>query len=78
MLKMEHREGRSDLAPELHAMIRQEKCVRFNSTSNVVTKRPSNRHNQGTMDWVCSNNCQCKGIYMFCEAYENRNSQTFY
>ena len=75
MLSMEHREGRSDLAPELHALLKQEKCVRFNSTSNVITKRPSNRNNEIK---VCSSNCQCQGIYMFCDEYENRNMQTFY
>ena len=63
MLNREHREGRSDLAPELHALLKQEKCIRFNSGNNAVTKRPSNRHNEQESK-SCSSNCQCKGIYM--------------
>ena len=77
MLKMEHREGRSELAPELHSLIKKGKCQRYNSTSNVITKRPNNRHNE-TDNKMCSNECQCNGIYMFCEKYENRNKQSFY
>ena len=29
MLKMEHREGRSELAPELHSMIKSEKMCKI-------------------------------------------------
>ena len=74
MLDMEHREGRSDLAPELHKLLQSENCIRFNSTNNAITKRPSGRHNKtGKM---CSEICACEGIQMFCERYDIK--QTFY
>ena len=87
MLNMEHRDGRSELAPELHSIIQKEKCQRYNSTNNKITKRPNNRHNEnaGTMDWVCSkenkicsDNCNNDGIYLFCELYDNRNKKSYY
>ena len=81
MLNMQHKEGRSDLAPELHALLKQEKCLRFNSVTHAITKRPNNRHNKTNTNCVCPNNltnCQCEGIYMFCESYENRYKQSFY
>ena len=79
MLNMEHREGRSDLAPELHSVIKKEKCIRFNSTEIKMTKRPNSRHNKPN-EKLCYEGCDCKGIYMFCERYENRENknQTFY
>ena len=40
MLRMEHRSGRADLAPEMHKLLHQENCKRFNSTSAMMTKRP--------------------------------------
>ena len=39
MLRMEHREGRADLAPELCELIHREHCDRYNSTNKKVTKR---------------------------------------
>ena len=39
MLDMEHRQGRAELAPEVNQLINKEKCVRFNSTSQKITKR---------------------------------------
>ena len=77
MLNMEHREGRSDLSPELHSMIKGEKCIRYNSTKSKVTKRPNNRYNE-IGNKMCSNDRKCQGIHMFCELYENRNKQSFY
>ena len=40
MLRMEHRSGRADLAPEMHKLLHKEICERFNSTSAMITKRP--------------------------------------
>ena len=39
MLNMEHQEGRSELAPEVHSMLHKERCIRYNSTSSKVTRR---------------------------------------
>ena len=40
MLRMEHRSGRADLAPELHKFLHNENCKRFNSLSAIISKRP--------------------------------------
>merc|ERR1712139_520818 len=40
MLRMEHRSGRADLAPEMHKLLHGEICTRFNSSSAIITKRP--------------------------------------
>ena len=40
MLRMEHRSGRADLAPEMHKLLHKGICERFNSTSAMITKRP--------------------------------------
>ena len=40
MLRMEHRSGRADLAPEMHKFLHNENCKRFNSTSAIISKRP--------------------------------------
>ena len=64
MMNMEHREGRSDLAPELHSITKKEKCQRFNSTENRITKRPTNKYSSNNSN-VCSNECQCNGIYVY-------------
>ena len=39
MVNMEHKDGRSDLAPDLNKLIQKEKCKRSNSTSKFVTKK---------------------------------------
>ena len=79
MLNMEHRDGRSELAPELHSVINKEKCHRYNSIENKVTKRPNNRHSENPKgNKICSEECNCNGIYLFCEHYENRSSQSYY
>ena len=38
MLSMKHQEGRADIAPELNQAINKQKCVRFNSESQKITK----------------------------------------
>ena len=39
MLRMEHREGRADLAPEMHKLLHEQHCRRFNSEKKMITKR---------------------------------------
>ena len=46
MIGMGYKEGRSELAPEVHKLINKTKCVRFNSTSSKVTHRVRNKSQQ--------------------------------
>lgn len=39
MLNMEHKEGRAELAPELHQGLHKANCSRYNSTNKNITKR---------------------------------------
>ena len=39
MLNMEHRDGRSDLAPDLNKITHEEQCKRYNSCISKTTKR---------------------------------------
>ena len=39
MLRMEHRSGRADLAPEMNKILHDENCKRFNSISKMISKR---------------------------------------
>ena len=43
MLNMEHRQGRSDLAPEVNQIINKQTCVRSNSSPARVTKKFTQR-----------------------------------
>ena len=77
MLRMEHREGRADLAPEMHELLHQQQCNRFNSTSNNITKRvkfKANEQNEkncvsGIEEWKCPTpqKCKCNDILMYCQ-----------
>ena len=44
MLNMQHQEGRSDLAPEVHQLVSKQRCNRYNSTSSKVTRRVRINH----------------------------------
>ena len=39
MISMNYKEGRSELAPEVHQVLQKQKCNRFNSTSSKVTHK---------------------------------------
>ena len=85
MLDMEHREGRASLAPEVHKLIKNQRCVRFNSSETRVTKRVKSALKAevsveekcvaGLQSWVCPNpkECMCNNIIMYC-AYSQRFS----
>ena len=81
MIGMGYKEGRSELAPEVHQMINKTKCVRFNSTSSKVTHRVRNKSHCKPMGESGSNGdshvfvghgeydhtCGCAGCWMFCD-----------
>ena len=82
MLNMQHQEGRSELAPEVHLIINKERCGRFNSTSSKVTRRvrinqdlskPINNLDRTELPIVseghgdCDYYCGCSGCWMFCD-----------
>ena len=46
MLNMEHKEGRTELAPEVHKMLHDTNCNRFNSTGKFVAKKTRNKNKQ--------------------------------
>ena len=80
MLKMDHRTGRAELAPEMHKLIHKKHCERFNSTSAVVSKRSrkestinnttkfEERCIAGIELWKCpcASKCGCDDNVMFC------------
>ena len=85
MLNMQHQEGRSELAPEVHLIINKERCGRFNSTSSKVTRRVRNTqdlskpiNNLGRPEHYtvseshggCDLYCGCYGCWMFCDGNE--------
>ena len=79
---MGYKEGRSELAPEVHQVINKKKCVRFNSTSSKVTHRVRNKPQNKCMGEFKGNSdshvfvshgeydstCECAGCWMYCEA----------
>ena len=81
MLSMQHKEGRSELAPEVHQLTNKEGCNRYNSTSSKVTRRVRNTKdlskpttNLGRTEYLTvsescgdiSSDCGCSGCWMFC------------
>ena len=85
MIGMGYKEGRSELAPEVHQVIKKTKCVRFNSTSSKITHRVRNKSqqhktlgNSGESSNLhvfgchgeCDNTCGCAGCCMYCEENE--------
>ena len=49
-LHMGYKEGRAELAPEVHQMINKKKCTRFNSTSSIVTHKGKVREKQQSLE----------------------------
>ena len=85
MIGMGYKEGRSELAPEVHQVINKTKCVRFNSTSSKVTRRARNKSQQCKSTGVsggsdvshvfashgeCDYTCGCAGCWMYCDGNE--------
>ena len=82
MLGMGYKEGRSELAPEVHNLIKKLKCTRYNSTSSKITHRvrtnnattneskvlDSNSQLQVSESSGCMNcTCNCTGCWLFCD-----------
>ena len=85
MIGMGYKEGRSELAPEVHQMINKTKCVRFNSTSSKVTRRARNKSQNCKYNGESGGSdvshvfeshgdydytCGCAGCWMFCDRNE--------
>ena len=81
MLNMEHKEGKSDLAPEVHQLIHKDRCTRLNSTSSKIMRRVRNipylgkpttnldhtaHHTVSEDRGGCDSGCGCGGCWMFC------------
>ena len=81
MLNMQHQEGRSELAPEVHQLINKSRCGRFNSTSSKVARRVRNtqdlRKPTNVLDRTehsavsesrgdIDSDCGCSGCWMYC------------
>lgn len=78
MLNMGYKEGRSELAPEVHQVINKQKCNRFNSTSLKVTHRVRIKENQQNKETDTNHRenpqlqqpsciCGCHDCWMCCE-----------
>ena len=78
MLSMGYKEGRANLAPEVHNVIRKQKCTRFNSSTSKVTHKVRVKDSQQSLQSPQANQvgceCGCKDCWLFC-AYNERNSQ---
>ena len=75
MLGMGYKEGRANLAPEVHNVIRKQKCTRFNSSTSKVTHKVRIKDNQQSKISPRSSksSCEygCKDSWLFC-AYNKR------
>ena len=74
MLNMQHQEGRSELAPEVHELTNKQKCTRFTSTSSNITHKVRIKENQQPLHQLQSHKknceCGCKGCLLFCSYNE--------
>ena len=74
MLNMGYKEGRAELAPEVHALTNKQKCTRFNSSSSKVTHRVRTKGKQPQLGQpqsqgeICE--CGCKNCWLFCSLNE--------
>ena len=53
---MGYKEGRSELAPEVHNITQKQKCIRFNSTSSKVTHRTKSKATAQARNGECKQN----------------------
>ena len=82
MLGMGYKEGRSELAPEVHNLIKKLKCTRYNSTSSKITHRVRTKDATIDKSKVLDRNsqlqvsessgymnctCNCADCWMFCD-----------
>ena len=73
MLNMGYKEGRSELAPEVHAITNKQKCTRFNSSSVKVTHKMTHENKKEGKQPIDPNAnqknciCGCEGCWMFCK-----------
>ena len=70
-ISMGYKEGRSELAPEVHQVLKNQKCNRFNSTSSKIThkvriKENSKTNNQNAQISQAECKCGCKNCWLFC------------
>ena len=73
MINMGYKEGRSELAPEVHAMTNKQKCTRFNSTSVKIPRKMTHTNKKEDRQQSESNAnygnciCGCEGCWLFCK-----------
>ena len=79
LLNMDYKEGRSELAPEVHELTNKQKCTRFNSTSSKIThkvriKENQRKENQQPLNQLQMHKtnckCGCQGCWLFCSYNE--------
>ena len=70
MLSMGYKEGRAELAPEVHALTNKQKCTRFNSSSSKVTHKVRTKGNQQHLTQLQSRErdceCGCEDCWLLC------------
>ena len=75
MISMGYKEGRAELAPEVHQVLNKQKCNRFNSSTSKITHKVRIKNNQQTsQDPQASQaecECGCKDCWLSC-AYNRR------
>ena len=69
MLRMEHRSGRADLAPEMHKFLHEEIWRGKTEKSDKSKMNFEEKCIAGIENWKCpcASKCQCKNNVMFCD-----------
>ena len=70
MINMGYKEGRSELAPEVHQVLNKRKCNRFNSSKSKVTHKvrikDNQQNNQDAQTSTAGCQCGCMDCWLFC------------
>ena len=70
MISMGYKEGRAELAPEVHKLINKQKCNRFNSSTSKITHRmrirESQQSKQSSPVGQADCKCGCEDCWLLC------------
>ena len=74
MLSIGYKEGRAELAPEVHKFVNKQTCTRFNSSSSKVTHKVKTKSNQQSTEYSqlhkLNCDCGCKDCWLYCSYNE--------
>ena len=74
MISMGYQEGRAELAPEVHNILKKQKCNRYNSSTSKITHKVRIKDNHQSQQELQSSkmkcDCGCKDCWLFCTSNE--------